>query len=546
MPHKARHYSQQPTFGNNPRPRSRHSAECGQDARKPYSPQGSSAPATNRGDRGPLRRSRIALAVFGVILIVLLAIYAAGFVIFSNSCYPNTIIAGVDVSLMGRSTAISRVKSSAEGYRLTIAGDGFNWAYDPDSVHEVIDVEGSVSCIIDANEPYLWPLKLYRSLIDSDDSEDDSIIDSGEEISIDDVLLPSSFDRETFISNLGSALDSFNAERLGTFDAVSAYDDTLGKLTLQKALANRKLDKDKVIFRALTAVSTLDKTVELDESSYIPLGGGATESELQEALDAANSLMGVNVDIVMGGSKVASLDGATFSQWITFDEKLCPVLSTEPLTAWVRELAQTKLDTVGSQRVYTRPDGKTVVVGGGTYGWNSDEAELVRLLNDAIANSHVGSVEVPVLRAGRVWTGMGERDWGAYCDVDLSEQKCRYYDDGDVLLWESNCITGNPNDGNGTATGVYQLNSKKRDVTLVGLDLDDDGEPDYKSPVDYWLPFVDNMIGLHDANWQPDELFGRQDAYLTRGSKGCINLPTDKAAELFNLIQVGDCVIVHE
>ena len=94
---------------------------------------------------------------------------------------------------------------------------------------------------------------------------------------------------------------------------------------------------------------------------------------------------------------------------------------------------------------------------------------------------------------------MGKPDWGAYCDIDLTEQHARYYDAAGNLVWESGCITGNPNNGNATPTGVFSLNAKTRNSTLIGLDEDEDGEPDYKTPVAYWMPFVGNAVGMHDA-----------------------------------------------
>jgi len=47
------------------------------------------------------------------------------------------------------------------------------------------------------------------------------------------------------------------------------------------------------------------------------------------------------------------------------------------------------------------------------------------------------------------------------------------------------------------------------------------------------MPF-NGGIGFHDADWQP--YFGG-DRYLTGGSHGCINMPPDKAGELYNIIQ---------
>lgn len=497
--------------------------------------------STPNGSRG--RRVLIAL---GVVLAVLVIAYGGGVVLFGNVCYPNTVIADTDVSLMTRDTAISRVRSSAEGYRLTVEGDGFTWTFDPESASEVIDAEAAVDRTIGANDPFEWPVRLVEALSNTDSNDAvESSADGAEEVSLDQIDLPQGFDRDAFLADLDAALDAFNETRTGTFDAAGAYDADAGKFTLEKARSNQRLDKEAIEVAALRAISTLSKSVTLDEGSFVPLAGGASESELQAAIDQANSLIGTDVDLKMGGSVVATLDGATFVQWMTFDESLKPTLSTEPLAQWVRDLAETKLDTIGCQRTYTRPDGKVVTVSGGTYGWNSDEQQLVTLLQEAVANKQVGEIDIPTLQNAAVWTAKGEKDWGAYCDIDLTEQHCRYYDASGNILWESGCVTGNPNEGDATPTGVYILNAKRQNETLIGMDMDKDGEPDYRSPVAYWMPFVGNLIGLHDASWQSASVFTNPTAYLWAGSHGCINLPTDKAGELYNLIQVGDCVVVH-
>ena len=239
------------------------------------------------------------------------------------------------------------------------------------------------------------------------------------------------------------------------------------------------------------------------------------------------------------------LDGKTMTQWITFDENLDPTLNSEGLAAWIRQLAAAQLDTVGTERSYTRPDGKVVNVSGGTYGWISDEAALAELIQQAVANKQTGEIEIPTKQTAAAYHGAGGRDWGAYVDIDISEQHVRYYDANDNLLWESGCITGNPNEGNDTPTGIYSINNLERDVALVGKKDPATGEPEYVSYVDYWMSFIGSAIGLHDADWQASSSFSDPTAYTWTGSHGCVNLPPDKAAELFGILQVGDCVIVH-
>ena len=90
---------------------------------------------------------------------------------------------------------------------------------------------------------------------------------------------------------------------------------------------------------------------------------------------------------------------------------------------------------------------------------------------------------------------------------------------------ESDFVSGNLSIGHDTPTGAFGLTYKTMNAVLRG--------PDYETPVTYWMPF-NGGIGFQDADWQP--YFGG-DRYLTGGSHGCINMPPDKAGELYNIIQ---------
>lgn len=251
------------------------------------------------------------------------------------------------------------------------------------------------------------------------------------------------------------------------------------------------------------------------------------------------------MNLKLGGATVATLNGAQMCKWITFDDSLNPTLNHDQLAEWIHNLAVTKLDTAGSERTYTRPDGKQVTIGGGTYGWISDEASLAQMIQDAVANKQTGDIDIPTKQTAAKYADAGQPDWGAYVDVDLSEQHARYYDADGNLKWESGIISGNPNEGNASSTGIYSINNKERNVKLTGKKDPETGEPIYISYVDYWMSFIGGAVGLHDANWQASSSFSNPNAYLSVGSHGCINLPPSKAAELYDMINVGDCVVVH-
>ena len=122
----------------------------------------------------------------------------------------------------------------------------------------------------------------------------------------------------------------------------------------------------------------------------------------------------------------------------------------------------------------------------------------------------------------------------------LTLVKCTIYDETGTLIWEAPCVSGTPNGAHNTPTGVFWLNQKASPSVLKGTNLDGSK---YESAVRYWMPFVGNVIGLHDADWQA--AFGGTLYQQGRGSHGCVNLPVGSAADLFGIIQSGDVVVCH-
>ncbi len=479
------------------------------------------------------RNKIIACVVAGVIAVV----YVAGVVAFSNLYYPNTTIAGVDVSLSSAGAAADKIESSISNYSLNVTGCGLDWTYSPAEGTYSIDAQAEANAVLQADSAFTWPVRLIQTLASGNTRAQEVEKSSS---------IKATYNTDDFTSQLTAAVDSFNEGRTGTFDATGAYDESQGKFTVEKARSSQRLSYDSVLTATTAALETAQPTCTIDDSAYEQLAGGATDEQLQTACDAANELLGVNVNLTMGGQTVATLDGKQMCQWITFDDSLNPTLNQDSLSAWIRELASTSLDTAGSTRTYTRPDGKQITASGGNYGWISDEATLATKIQEAVANKQTGDIEIPTKQTAAKYAGAGQPDWGAYVDVDLGEQHAYYYDADGNLLWDSGIISGNPNEGNATSTGIYILNSKERNVQLTGKKDPNTGQPIYVSYVDYWMAFIGGAVGLHDASWQATENFSNPEAYKSVGSHGCVNLPPDKAAALYDIINVGDCVIVHD
>ena len=120
-----------------------------------------------------------------------------------------------------------------------------------------------------------------------------------------------------------------------------------------------------------------------------------------------------------------------------------------------------------------------------------------------------------------------------YVDVDLTNQTVNYILNG-VTVFTSPCVSGDVSKKRSTPTGVYAVFGHVAGTYLTG--------PTWHNWVDYWMPFTRGGCGLHDATWR--KKFGGE-IYKTNGSHGCVNLPHDKAKELFDMIGIGTVVIVH-
>ena len=482
------------------------------------------------------RPVRAVLTAFTAVIAVLVIAYVAGAAVFSQLYYPSMSIMGQDVSLMSASAAADVLSETSADYTLSVSTGEFEWSCTAADISFEVDTTTVAEDALDANDALRWPVHLYATVVKSVKRTYTPDASTG---------YPVTYDADALSASLEEAIEAYNAERSGTFDIDSAYDEESGTLTLAAAQANRHIDADAVEALVVSALANLEADIELGDDIYFELLEGVTDEELQAACDAVNTLIAADLELTMGGSVVATLDSATLLEWVAFDDALSPTLDEDSLETWASELAET-LTTVGTERTFLGSAGDEVTIGGGTYGWEVDADELIAAVQEAVAAGQTGELAVPTVSEGSVYTAAGEADWGAYAEVDISEQHAWYYDADGNLVWESGVITGNPNKGNDTPTGVYKVNAKYTNITLRGGYDSETGEYGWETPVTYWMAFVGSSVGFHDATWQASSSFSNSSAYLSVGSHGCVNLPYDAAEELYNVIQVGDCVIVHE
>lgn len=474
----------------------------------------------------PHRGLRVAGLVLGVVAAVVAVVYCAGCIFFYNRFWPNTTIGGADVSMMGPSQAAAAIDEATRVQQVGVSGQGVSFVLTGESAGLRIDAAEAVDAALATERSWQWPAQILQSHDDSD-------------------VLSASFDEGVLRPAVESQLAAHNSVASGPVDAFLYFDAGSGTYQVNPGSTGTLLDVDSVMHAVEDAVAAGHGTVALTSASLVQQSKTASDEGLLASRDAANTYLSCNLDLLVGGVTVASVNPATVRDWICFGEDSSVWLDEGALSAWVDALEAT-IDSAYTTRTYTRPhDGKVVTVNGGAYGWISNGDELDQLVRDAVYGGYTGAQDVPLKQSAETFNP-GGRDWGnKYVDVDLTEQRAYFYDEWGSMIVETPIISGSvavPD--RATPEGVYYITNKALDQTLVGLpDPNNNNEPLYRTPVDYWMPFVGNMVGLHDASWQ--SYWGPEVYKTLDGSHGCVNLPPDIAEWCYGWIDVGTPVITH-
>lgn len=471
--------------------------------------------------RGKELLKRLGIA-FACIVGLLALLYFAGSMFFAYRFMPNTFFGPYDVSMQTLPEAQTTLNNAIKNYTVSASGQSFVLKISP-AKSNLVSSDGRIAeSGLAGQKSWFWPLEIFN---DHDLSEHLTI----------------SVDNESLDSMVRSAIEKFNATATPPEDAIVVFNLASDSFLVQPEALGTKLEASKVMMAIADAMSIMQTSVTLGDDMLVQPAVLSTNEELQAAVEAANQLTRARIQLMLGNSTVAEVTPELVSSWVRFDGNKIVSLDESSLNEWVDKVID-DCNTVGVERTFTRSEGKVITVSGGTYGWLVDGDSLLSLVKEGVSKGMKGSIEIPCLAKGTAYSGKNERDWGLrFCDIDLSEQYVRFYDESGALVWGSPCITGSPNGVHNTPVGIYVLNGKASPSELKGTNLDGSK---YATTVQYWMPFVGNAIGLHDASWQTSG-FGGTLFQQGFGSHGCVNLPSEEASELFGIIQSGDVVVCH-
>lgn len=461
--------------------------------------------------------------VFGVIIGLLLIAYIVGAVVFMGRFFPNTKIGDLDISMMPNEEVASALDKAADSYTLDVVGNGFNYKTTAKDINLSIDSQAIVDAMHANLSPWAWPVLIFQNGHDESD------------------LLTVTYDKKSYETKVTESIETYNKDAVAPVDATIAYDDKTKKFKVVAEVPGTQYDSKTVLAAMADNISSLQPSLKLTSDHLVQPKVFSTDERLVNSAELATGLVQAHVTLTMVGQVVAEIDGNNLSPFIRMDENMGVTLDEAGIDQWVTDLSN-GFDTVGTERTYTRPDGKVITISGGAYGWLTDAPALKDEVVAAIKAGQTTTIDIPCQQTAFAYNGPGQPDWtNRYIDVDLSEQYVRFYGDDGSIIWESACISGTPDGKHNTWPGVWYITNKESPSKLIGYT--DSGQKEYETTVSFWMAFEGNGIGLHDATWQPS--FGGDMYASGYGSHGCVNLSYSAAESLYGICNVGDVVIAH-
>ncbi len=463
------------------------------------------------------RRKIIGITV-GSILGVLLAVYFGAAFYFQEHYYFFTEINGKDFSGKTVADVEKYMESQVSGYTLTlkeldggqeqILGSEIGLKYQPGT---------ELKKYLEKQNPFLWPQAFWKK---------DKVQTS----------IGVKYDENALNEKITSLTIMQPENQTPPVSAVPVFNGT--EYVIQPETYGTQVNDEVFRTKVAEAIHQFQPMLEMEsEGCYAKPQFTSQSQEVVAAKDTMNSYLNAAITYDLNPNTEV-VDRTLISQWLAADANMAVAVNREQVAAYVADLAA-RYDTVGTTRTIQTPAGKTAQVSGGSYGWEiNQEAEIEALIGNITRSEQVTREPEYSQRA----VIHAANDWGnTFIEVDLSAQHMWYIVDG-ASAFEADVVTGKPDPKHATPAGIFSILEKMRNKVLKG-EIQENGKPEYETPVSYWMRVTWTGIGFHDATWQSS--FGGtryKDGY---GSHGCINMTYNGAATLYDMIYVGVPVIMH-
>lgn len=465
--------------------------------------------------RRQARRRRRAMGVVAFVLSIAVtaaAVYLAGFSYFKSHYYIGTQIAGVDASCKTEDELVRAIEARTRDYAIVVINGEYRFDVQGAPVGLTCDAAQAARDAMSMQASKRWPIEMIMGVQTPE--------------------ITYTFDYAKLTPIVSEAVHEYNKTAKKPISAELVLNEARDAFSLKADEKGTVIDEVLVSKAIAEAMTRGAQYVGLSEDVIVQPAIRADSAYAQASLAQANKLLTEGIALARSNKTITSIPAKTLAQWLVVQGNMRLDIDKEPAEVWSEENVWEYADYADDKNVFS-----------------VNPHAFAEALSSAVRTVSDDTVQIPYVMTPRYMPGGGKlakTPWnasmGRYIDVDKKNQVACLYDDMGRVLWETPVTTGNEASKDGTPVGKYAIYDKKTDFTLLGLDKNNDGKPDYEHHVDFWMPF-NGLIGLHDASWR--KVYGGVE-YLERGSGGCVNLPKEAAKALFAITHENETVFVHE
>ena len=456
---------------------------------------------------------KIVLALCAVLIIGIICVHG-----YNASHFPaNTFINGIEVSGMSLKEARAAITDSCDNYQLTLV--------EKDGTAETIDAK-EINFTVKIDKKFNDILKLRSGYSRLSAAFSHKSPDAGDTITYE-------YDKNLLNKRISELRCVNVTSPKEPVDAKLYYNNV--EFLIEPSSTGDRVNIELLTSRIESAIGTREMFLNLEtEGIYEMPRITSDDPSLIAKKSVFDTLTGIDIKLKIGES-TEEITPETVASWynenLQFDES--------NIDAYAAYLAD-KYNNVDSSKLFVTHYGETIELGNSYYGWQLDTEYAADMLKSLINEKKSVSLDLTDRseESDKWWiktaAAYGEYEYygDTYAEVSINEQYMWMYMDGQIVF-ESEVVTGLPDTEHDTPVGIYSIIYKEQNATLTG--------DDYVTQVAYWMVFTYD-IGFHDADWQ--DAFG-EGIYEYNGSHGCVNLPVEAAAELFDLVYPGMPVFVY-
>lgn len=438
-----------------------------------------------------------------IILFVWLVVLLAAFAFFClQPRFPaNTMLCNTDISYTFVWTAVSRIQEKIDGYSLNLSIDGVDHTFTAEDL--------SVSL----NEEMLENLAKQMH--------------SGSTVSENIAVLTMDLTPVTQLLNR-----TIPENRIEQKDYALVWDEENHVFVMTGGTAGEYNDINLAFKIVEQACCDLNSSASVNVEDYrVFFTDADKDAQAIAALEQANALISREIEYCYhlrnGDVSYERIDASTMGNWLVIGEDgLSLTWDQEKIHEYVQTMAQ--IYNIEGDGQFLTYDGVEIDL---TVSLPTNLVDTQLLEEDILSsliNMESGEREVPYA----VRTESTNYD-GTYIEISIGEQKLRAYMDGELFAL-TDIVTGCLHCGRDTLTGVFKIENHGRNIFL---------QKD-KYFVRYWMCFSVPKYGLHDADGWRTEYGG--EIYKTDGSGGCVNVPREVIAEIYEAFDDGVPIIIYD